>query len=105
MLAFKQDFAEIMAASADIKMGTQAAVLTNVPTQRRKPASRSLITSQIEYSSTAATTATAHRTDVIGDDNKLKKVEFTHIENAQVAALDSRQLADSTPGAPRRSDE
>ena len=105
LLAFKQDFAEIIDASAGIKMGSQAAVLTNVPAQRRKPASRSMITSQLEFSGTGASTATVRRTDVIGDDNKLKKVEFTHIDNPQVAALDSKQLESRSTDPARRSDE
>ena len=105
LLAFKQDFAEIIDASANIKMGTQAAVITNVPAQRRKPVSRSMITSQLEFSGTGASTATVRRTDVIGDDNKLKKVEFTHIDNPQVAALDSKQLASRSTDPARRSDE
>jgi outer membrane biosynthesis protein TonB len=105
LLAFKQDFAEIIDASAGIKMGSQAAVLTNVPAQRRKPASRSMITSQLEFSGSGASTATVRRTDVITDDNKLKKVEFTHIENPQVAALDSKQLESHSMDPARRSDE
>jgi outer membrane biosynthesis protein TonB len=64
-----------------------------------------MITSNVQFSNSGAAAASISRKDVIGDENKLKKVEFTHIENPQVAALDSRQLADSTPGAPRRSDE
>ena len=105
LLAFKQDFAEIIDASANIKMGSQAAILTSVPAQRRKSTSRSMIASQLEFSGSGASTATVRRTDVIGDDNKLKKVEFTHIDNPQVAALDSKQLTSRSTDPARRSDE
>jgi outer membrane biosynthesis protein TonB len=105
LLAFKQDFAEIMDASANIKMGSQATILTQAPQQRRKPAARSLLTSQLVLpAGSAIPSARVSRTDVIGDDNRLKKVEFSHIETAEVAALDSKQLnKGSTRG--RRSDE
>jgi outer membrane biosynthesis protein TonB len=86
-------------------MGSQAAVLTNIPTQRRKPVSSSMITSQLEFSASGASTATVRRTDVIGDDNKLKKVEFTHIDNPQLATLDSKQLESRSTDPARRSDE
>jgi hypothetical protein len=105
LLAFKQDFSQIMDASADIKLGSQAEIVTQGAPQRRQPATRSMITSNVQFSDSRTAAASISRKDVIGDENKLKKVEFTHIENPQVAALDSRQLANNTPGATRRSDE
>ena len=105
LLAFKQDFAAIRDASSDIQLGSQAALLTGAPTQRRLPGARSMITSQVDFSRAGTTATTVARQDVIGDDNKLKKVEFSHIENPQVAALDAKQLANTTPSATRRSDE
>ena len=105
LLAFKQDFAEIMDASANIKMGSQATILRQAPQQRRKPAGRSLLTSQLVLpGGSAVPAASVSRTDVIGDDNSLKKVEFSHIETAEVAALDSKQLNKSSTRG-RRSDE
>lgn len=105
LLAFKQDFSQIMDASADIKLGSQAKIVTQGAPQRRQPATRSMVTSNVQFSEPGAAAASISRKDVIGDDNKLKKVEFTHIENPQVAALDSRQMANNTPSATRRSDE
>ena len=105
LLAFKQDFSQIMDASADIKLGSQAEIVTQGAPQRSRPATRSLITSNVEFSGTGAAAANVSRKDVIGDENKLKKVEFTRIENAQVAALDSKQLASGPIATPRRSDE
>ena len=102
LLAFKQDFAEIMDASANIKMGSQAAIITNIPGKRRKPAAHSLFTSEADFSDSGTTAV--QRTDTIGDNNKLKQVEFTHIENTAVAALDSKQL-DSSKTMAKRSDE
>jgi hypothetical protein len=64
-----------------------------------------MVTSNVQFSESGAASASISRKDVIGDENKLKKVEFTHIENPQVAALDSRQMANNTPSATRRSDE
>ena len=105
LLAFKQDFAEIMDASANIKMGSQAAILTRAPQQRRRPASRSLLTSQVDLpGGSSIAPADVNRTDVIGDDNKLKKVEFSHIETEEVAALDSKQL-NKRSSRDRRTDE
>lgn len=106
LLAFKQDFSAMMGASDDIKLGSQAEIVTQGAPQRRRPAARSMITSNVEFSGTGtATAANVARKDVIGDENKLKKVEFTHIEDPQVAALDTRQLENNTPSATRRSDE
>jgi outer membrane biosynthesis protein TonB len=105
LLAFKQDFSQIMDASADIKLGSQAKIVTQGAPQRRQPATRSMITSNVQFSESGAAAASVSRKDVIGDENKLKKVEFTHIENPQVAALDSRQMANNIPSATRRSDE
>lgn len=105
LLAFKQDFSQIMDASADIKLGSQAKIVTQGAPQRRQPATRSMVTSNVQFSEPGAAAASISRKDVIGDENKLKKVEFTHIENPQVAALDSRQMANNTPSATRRSDE
>ncbi len=105
LLAFKQDFSQIMDASADIKLGSQAKIVTQGAPQRRQPATRSMVTSNVQFSESGAAAASISRKDVIGDENKLKKVEFTHIENPQVAALDSRQIANNTPSATRRSDE
>ena len=105
LLAFKQDFSQIMDASADIKLGSQAGIVTQGAPPRRQPATRSMITSNVQFSNSGVAAASISRKDVIGDENKLKKVEFTHIENPQFAALDSRQLADNTPSASRRSDE
>lgn len=105
LLAFKQDFAEIMDASANIKMGSQATILTTAPQKRRKPAGRSLLTSQLVLpGGSAVPAANVSRTDVIGDDNSLKKVEFSHIETAEVAALDSKQLNKGSARG-KRSDE
>mgnify|MGYP001821105591 CR=1 FL=1 len=105
LLAFKQDFSQIMDASADIKLGSQAKIVTQGAPQRRQPATRSMVTSNVQFSESGAAAASVSRKDVIGDENKLKKVEFTHIENAQVAALDSRKMTNNTPSATRRSDE
>ena len=105
LLAFSQEFAEIRNVSADIKMGAQAAIITTAPAQSRRASGRSMITSQVALpgGSTVAA-ADVRRTDVIGDDNKLKKVEFTHIENTVVAAMDNKQLTSRTTAA-KRSDE
>ncbi|UCB55670.1 MAG: AgmX/PglI C-terminal domain-containing protein [Thiotrichales bacterium] len=104
LLAFKKDFAEIMDASADLKMGSQAKLLRAQPSKRRRPAERSIITSPVEFAD-AGTTTTVARKDVIGDDNKLKQVEFTHIENEQIAAMDAKQLSAGKPVAGKRTDE
>ncbi len=106
LLAFKQDFIEIMDASANIKMGSQASILKQVPGQRRKPGTRSFPTARVELPvGSTVTTANVRITDVIGDDNKLKAVEFTHIENSAVAALDSKQPGSSKTLAKRTDEE
>ncbi len=105
LLAFKQDFSAMMGASDDIKLGSEAEIVTRGAPGRNRPATRSMITSNVDFGGTNAVAANVQRKDVIGDENKLKKVEFTHIENEQVAALDSKQLENNTPSATRRSDE
>jgi hypothetical protein len=105
LLAFKQDFSAMMGASDDIKLGSEAEIVTRGAPGRNRPATRSMITSNVDFGGTSAVAANVERKDVIGDENKLKKVEFTHIENEQVAALDSKQLQNNTPSATRRSDE
>ena len=102
LLAFKQDFAEIMDASANIRMGSQAAIITNIPVKRRKPAAHSLLTQEADFSDSGTTAV--QRIDTIGDNNKLKQVEFTHIENPAVTSWDSKQLNSSKTMA-QRSDE
>ena len=42
---------------------------------------------------------------MIGDDNKLKQVEFTHVESTEVAVLDPEQTPKGKSAAPRRTDE
>ena len=105
LLAFKQDFTEIMDASANIKMGSQAALVQGVPQPGRRSAARSLITSQVDFSGTGSTAANVRRTDVIGDDNKLREVEFSRVESLEVAVVDSAQLESNSPAEPRRTDE
>ena len=104
LLAFSQDFADIMDASSDIKMGSQAAIIKKAPTASSKPAARSLITSQVDFSASGAGSAGVRRTDAIGDSNTLKQVEFTRIDTAAVAAVDSQQTGTGS-AAGRRSDE
>lgn len=106
LLAFKQDFVKIRDATAGIQLGSQAAtaILTTAPDQRRTSASRSMIASRVELPGGSAAVTRVRRTDIIGGDNKLKKVEFTHIETSEAAALDRNQLA-SAGHRGKRSDE
>jgi hypothetical protein len=87
-------------------MGSQAAILKQVPRKRRTPGTRSLLTARVELPGDRMTaTANVRRTDVIGDDNKLKEVAFTHIENPATAALDSKQPGSSKTLAKRTDEE
>jgi outer membrane biosynthesis protein TonB len=104
LLAFSQDFADIMDASSDIKMGSQAAIIRKAPAASSKPAARSLITSQVDFSASGTGSTGVRRTDAIGDSNTLKQVEFTRIDTATVAAIDSQQTGTGR-AAGRRSDE
>lgn len=104
LLAFKQDFAEIIGVSSGIKMGSQAVIIKKAGKQRRSSSGRSLITSQVELKGFVAVTPSVRRTEVITGDNNLKKVEFSHIENSEIAAVDSKQLS-SANNATKRSDE
>ena len=104
LLAFKQDFAEIIGVSSGIKMGSQAVIIKNAGKQRRSSSGRSLITSQVELADISAVTPSVRRTEVITGDNNLKKVGFSHIENPEIAAIDSKQLSSGISAA-RRSDE
>jgi len=105
LLAFSQEFAEIRNVLSDIQMGAQAKIITTAPAQRRRPSGRSMITSPLTLPGRSKTFVTsAHRIDAIGDDNKLKKVEFSRIENTVVTAMDSKQLNRRTTAA-KRSDE
>ena len=104
LLAFRQDFVEIMDATSNIKMGSQATIITSTPGQYSGPAARSLITSKVDFANTGTGNAAVRRTDVVDVDNKLKQVEFTHIETPEPASVDSKQPATQRT-KPGRSDE
>lgn len=102
LLAFSKDLADIRNVAEDIKLGSQARIMTTAATQPRRPATRSVITAPVVLEGTGTTTK-VRRTEIVTGENTLKKVEFTHIESTEVAALDRKQFGSDTKA--RRSDE
>lgn len=104
LLAFKQEFAEIIDASSDIKMGSQATINRSSPLQRRSPSRRNLLTSQVQMEPGALAATSVSRTEVITGENTLKQVEFTRVESPASEAVDTTML-DNKTAASSRSDE
>jgi len=90
LLAFKNDFANIIDAASDMKMGAQAVIINkssaltssaqNGDSGRYSGGGRSLLTSQLTLS-TGATNTTSVNRKKISVDNNLKKVMFSHVES------------------------
>lgn len=104
LLAYSQDFADIIDASSDIKLGSQAAINKKTIGQNRSHKGRSLVTSQVQLSRTGSGTSSVKRTEV-ETDNSLKKVEFSHVESLIKTADDDKPPGKHASEKPVRSDE
>jgi len=82
LLAFKNDFADIIDAASDMKMGAQAVIINKTSSTQNTGYvdGRSLVTSQLNLSTGVTNTASISRKN-ISTDNNLKKVVFSHIES------------------------
>lgn len=89
LLAFKNDFADIIDAASDMKMGAQAVIINKSSAltssaqngdSGRYSGERSLLTSQLTLSTGASSTTSVNRKKV-SVDNNLKKVVFSHVES------------------------
>lgn len=89
ILAFKRDFMDMMDASSDIKLGSQATISTDAGSQYNADNKRSLVTSQIQLSAAGTTTRATRRADA-STDNNLKTITFSRIESTIAADADSQ---------------
>ncbi len=113
LLAFKNDFSDIIDATSDMKMGAQA-VLTSQSSRQSSSARsaagsgrRSLVTSQIDLSTGVTNTASINR-QIISAETNIKKVVFSHVESkidkAKTSASPGKQVKQAAR-QPTRSDE
>ncbi len=102
LLAFKDNFADLMDDEAEKKLGVQARIRSSGQTARRT--TRSLVAAQVEGSSGGINTAALSR-DVGGTGGSLDGVEFSRVESAIGSDFfgEERPLSDG-PG-PSRTDE
>lgn len=102
LLAFKDNFADLMDDEAEKKLGSQARIRTSGQTARKT--TRSLVAAQVEGSSGGINTAALSR-DVGGTGGSLDGVEFSRVESAIGSDFfgEERPLSDG-PG-PSRTDE
>lgn len=104
LLAFREDFADIIDASSNIKLGAQAAISKKMPVRNRNSSGRSLVTSQVQLSGSDTGATSIQRTNV-NTDNNLRKVAFSHVES-QINRDQEGEPQDSQESAkPVRSDE
>ena len=82
LLAFKNDFADIIDAASDMKMGAQAVIINKTSSTQNGgyAGGRSLVTSQLNLSTGVTNTASISRKNISADNN-LNKVVFSHIES------------------------
>ena len=113
LLAFKNDFADIIDASSGMKMGSQAVILNTSAAQTSSSQNgdsdsysggRSLVTSQFTLSAGATNTASVNRKKISADNN-LKKVVFSHVESKIGKTKSSAQQSKQDSVKPTRSDE
>jgi len=102
LLAFKDNFAELMDNEAERKLGSQARIKNKG--QKAKKTSRSLVTSQVAGTSAGINTASLSR-NVGGAGQGMEGVEFSRVESAIGSDFfgEERPLSDG-PG-PSRTDE
>lgn len=102
LLAFKDNFADLMDNEAEKKLGSQARI--NQKGQKARKTTRSLVTAQIEGSSGGINTASLSR-DVGGTGQSMDDVAFSRVESAIGSDFfgEERPLSDG-PG-PSRTDE
>jgi len=116
LLAFKTDFADIIDAASDMKMGAQAVIINKSSAltssaqngdSGRYSGGRSLLTSQLTLSTGGPSTASVNRKKISADNN-LKKVVFSHVESKIDKTLSSdpqSKQAKRDSVKPTRSDE
>lgn len=102
LLAFKDNFADLMDDEAEKKLGAQARIKTSG--QQARKTTRSIVASQVEGASGGINTAALSR-DVGGTGGSLDGVEFSRVESAIGSDFfgEERPLSDG-PG-PSRTDE
>ena len=102
LLAFKDNFADLIDSAAEEKLGSQARISSKG--QKARKVQRSIVTAQVEGTSGGINTASLSR-DVSGAGNGIKGVEFSHVETSIGSEFfgEDRPLSDG-PG-PSRTDE
>lgn len=119
MLAFKDDFAELIDASSDLKIGAQATIIKDTAGKSGRygqsgsyggggGGENSILTSQLQLAGSHTRTSAIQRKTSHTDastNNSLKKVSFSHIESPSSIKNDNRQTAKTVSRKPARSDD